>query len=143
MMKRTVFAVAVMLTLAFPLVGAQPCTDTEWLIKAYQDSLFRPPTQQEVSAGIDPNPRLLVQNATRFEVAWAILTSNEGIGYLLGLYPNTVAGYFQGVLGRAPAGAEFNLFYGQLGFPQGNAADFALLALMIGGTFGQHDYAND
>jgi hypothetical protein len=126
-----------------PPARATPCTDTEWLIKAYGDLLFRQPTQQEISAWIDPNSRLLVQQATRFEVAWAIATTNEGIGYLLGLYPQTVSGYFQDVLGRAPTNPEFATFYGQLGFPQGNAADFALLSLIIGGTLGQYSYANE
>jgi hypothetical protein len=131
----------VSLALAAP-VRATPCTDTEWLIKAYGDLLFRQPSQQEISAWIDPNSRLLVQQATRFEVAWAIATTNEGIGYLLGLYPQTVSGYFQDVLGRAPTNPEFATFYG-LGFPQGNAADFALLSLIIGGTLGQFSYANE
>jgi hypothetical protein len=134
------FAVALALA---PPARATPCTDTEWLIKAYGDLLFRQPSQQEISSWIDPNSRLLVQQATRFEVAWAIATTNEGIGYLLGLYPQTVSGYFQDVLGRTPTNPEFATFYGQLGFPQGNAADFALLSLIIGGTLGQFSYANE
>jgi hypothetical protein len=123
--------------------SAAPCTDTEWLSKAYGDLLFRPPTQNELAAWINPNSRQLNNGATRFEVAWAIATSNEGIGYLLGLYPHTVSGYFQEVLGRAPAGVEFNAFYATLGFPQGNAPDFALLALIIGGQLGQFSYPGE
>ena len=134
------------LVLSLTLAGsafAAPCSDTAWLIKVYNDALFRSPTQNEVAAWIDPNTHLLALGATRFEVAWAVLTSNEGTGYLLGLYPHTVSGYFQSVLGRAPTGDEFQTFYGQLGFPQGNAADFALLSLTIGGQLGPYTYANE
>jgi hypothetical protein len=134
---------ALCVTCAVPAFAGNSCTDTAWLIKAYNDALYRGPSQQEISSWIDPQTKVLVSNATRFEAYWGIITSAEGQGDYLGLYPGTVAGYFQLVLGRAPSGDEYNTFVSQLGLPQGNAADFALISVLIGGQIGNFSYANE
>src|SRR5215472_4916918 len=128
---------------AVPASAGNSCSDTAWLIKAYNDALYRAPSNQEISSWIDPQTRLLIENATRFEVFWAIETSKEGQTDWFGGNPGVVAGYFQLVLGRAPSDDELNTFIGQLQVPQGNAADFALIALLIGGQLGNFSYANE
>ena len=143
-MKRTAYAVVVMIVVTAasgPAIGATGCTDTQWLIKAYNDSLFRPPNNQELQAWIVNGT--LADNATRFDVAWSLLNSKEGIGYLLGLFPQTVNGYYQLVLGRAPINDEFNAWWSLGQFPQGNAPDYAVLSLLIGGQVGAFSYPNE
>src|SRR5262249_51060526 len=128
---------------AVPASAGNSCSDTAWLIKAYNDALYRAPSSKEINAWIDPQTRLLIQNATRFEAYWAIVTSFEGQTDWLGGNPGVVAGYFQLVLGRAPSNDELNTFIAQLQIPQGNAPDFAVIALLIGGQLGNVNYANE
>jgi hypothetical protein len=134
---------ALFVSSAVPAFAGNSCTDTAWLIKAYNDALYRAPSNQEISSWIDPQTRLLVQGATRFEAFWAIETNLEGQVDYLGGNPGVVAGYFQLVLGRAPSDDELNTFIGQLQIQQGNAADFALIALLMGGKLGNFSYANE
>jgi hypothetical protein len=128
---------------AVPASAGNSCSDAGWLIKAYNDVLYRAPSNQEISSWIDPQTRLLIQNATRFEAFWVIETSVEGQTDWFGGNPGVVAGYFQLVLGRAPSNDELNTFIGQLQVPQGNAPDYALIALLIGGQLGNFSYANE
>src|SRR5215471_6967239 len=138
-----VFTAVLCFSCAVPASAGNSCSDTAWLIKAYNDALYRGPSNQEITRWIDPQSRLLVQNATRFDAYWAIAFSLEGQTDWLGGNPGVVAGYFQLVLGRAPSDDELNTFIGQLQIAQGNAADFALIALLIGGQLGNVNYANE
>src|SRR5215472_9068752 len=97
-----VLAAVLCFSSAVPASAGNACSDTAWLIKAYNDALYRAPSDQEISAWIDPQTRLLVQGATRFEAFWVIETTLEGQTDLLGGNPGVVAGYFQLVLGRPP-----------------------------------------
>jgi hypothetical protein len=112
---------------------AAACTDTEWLIRAYNDSLFRPPSLAEINAFIDPNTLLLRYPTTRFEVAFAIATSPEGETNLLGGNPGVVSGYFQRVLGRDPTSDEVTTFINLFPLLQG-VPDYGVLAYLMGGT---------
>ena len=138
-----VLAAVLCFSCAVPASAGNTCSDTAWLIKAYNDALYRAPSNQEISRWIDPQTLLLGNNATRFEAFWAIETSPEGQLDWFGGNPGVVAGYFQLVLGRDPSDNELQTFIGQLGVAQGNAPDFEVIALLIGGQLGNFSYANE
>jgi len=80
-----VFTWALFVWCAVPAFAGNGCSDTGWLIKAYNDTLYRAPSQQEISAWIDPQTLQLIGGVDRFESYFSLEVSPEGqVDYLGG-----------------------------------------------------------
>jgi hypothetical protein len=129
-MRRAILSLLLASLAATPAL-AVPCTDTEWLIKAYQDILYRPPTQLELALWLPGG--VFGQNIHRQDVAYVIATSFEGSMDKLGGFPQTTAGMIQLIFGRDPKFGEAEALVNKLDFLHG-AIEPEALAYVIGGT---------
>jgi hypothetical protein len=129
-MRRTVLSLILASLAATPAL-AVPCTDTEWLIKAYQDILYRPPRQLEMDLWLPGG--VFGQNIRRQDVAYVIAASFEGSMDKLGGFPQTVSGMIQLIFGRDPKFGEAEGLVNKLDFMSGDQEPEAL-AYVIGGT---------
>src|SRR5262252_10590086 len=80
---------------AVPASAGNSCTDTAWLIKAYNDALYRAPSNQEINRWIDPQTLQLRFDTDRVETYWALEYSQEGLIDYIGGNSGAVSGYFQ------------------------------------------------
>src|SRR5215471_17683905 len=130
-----VFTAVLCFSYAVPASAGNSCSDTAWLIKAYNDALYRAPSNQEISSWIDPQTLRLRNGAARDFAYWGMEISLEGQVDWLGGNSGTVAGYFQLVLGRAPTTDELNTFIDgiALSIGAGEVPDMNLIAALMGG----------
>jgi len=90
-----VLAWGLLISFAVPAVAGNSCTDTAWLIKAYNDALYRAPSNQEINRWIDPQTLQLRFDTDRVETYWALEYSQEGLIDYIGGNSGAVSGYFQ------------------------------------------------
>lgn len=104
MYRWLVLALIIAGTMGFALPAAA-LTNTDWTKRAYSDVLLRDPTAQELGSAV----AALNGGATRFQVAYGLLSSQEYYHDLLGANP-ILPGWFQVLLGRNPSPQEVSYF---------------------------------